>query len=44
MGTIIQYPQRSNAARQQRWERLARAEQGERYGELTAQGMSQRAR
>jgi hypothetical protein len=42
MGTIIQYPQRSNAARQQRWERLARAEQCERYGELTAQGMSQR--
>jgi uncharacterized protein (UPF0548 family) len=42
MGTIIQYPQRSKAARQQRWERLARAEQCERYGELTAQGMSQR--
>jgi hypothetical protein len=42
MGTVIQYPQRSNAARQQRWERLERAEQFERYGELKAQGMSQR--
>ena len=42
MGTVIQYSQRSNADRHQRWERLERAEQFERYGELKAQGMSQR--
>jgi len=42
MGTVIQYPHRSNAPCQQRWERLERAEQCERYGELKAQGMSQR--
>jgi len=42
VGTVIQYPQRSNAARQQRWERLERAEQFEHYGVLKAQGMSQR--
>src|SRR5262245_5658116 len=42
VGTVIQYPQRSNAARQQRWERLERAEQFEHYGVRTAQGMSQR--
>ena len=42
MGTVIQYSQRRNADRHQRWERLERAEQCERYGELKAQGMSQR--
>jgi len=42
VGTVIQYSQRSNAERHQRWERLERAEQFERYGELKAQGMSQR--
>jgi hypothetical protein len=42
VGTVIQYSQRSHADRHQRWERLARAEQCERYGELKAQGMSQR--
>src|SRR5262245_34921876 len=42
VGTVIQYSRRSKAAHQQRWERLERAEQCERYGALTAQGMSQR--
>ena len=42
MGTVIQYSQRSHADRPQRWERLERAEQFERYGALKAQGMSQR--
>jgi hypothetical protein len=42
MGIVLQYSQRRYAARQQRWERLERAEQCARYGELTAQGMSQR--
>ena len=42
MGIVLQYSQRSYAARQQRWERLERAEQFARYGERTAHGMSQR--
>ena len=42
VGPVIQYPQQSHAARPQRWERLERAEQVERYGALTAQGLSQR--
>jgi len=42
VGTVIQYSQRSHANRHQRWERLERAEQCERYGELKARGMSQR--
>jgi hypothetical protein len=42
VGTVIQYPQRSNEDRHQRWDRLERAEQCERYGNLKVQGMSQR--
>jgi hypothetical protein len=42
VGTVIQYQQRGSADRHQRWERLERAEQCERYGALKAQGMSQR--
>jgi hypothetical protein len=42
VGTIIQYQQRDNEDRPQRWERLERAERLTRYGALTAQGMSQR--
>ena len=42
MGTVIQDSQRRNADRHQRWERLERVEQWERYGALKAQGMSQR--
>lgn len=42
MGTIVQYPQRSNEDRHQRWARLERAELSERYSELHAQGVSQR--
>ena len=42
MGTVIQYPQRSNEDRHQRWDRIERAERCERYGALQAQGLSQR--
>jgi hypothetical protein len=42
VGTVIQYQQRGSADRHQRWERIERAEQYERYGDLKAQGMSQR--
>ena len=42
MGTVIQYPPRGNEGRHQRWDRIERAEQCERYGDLKAQGMSQR--
>ena len=42
MGTVIPYPQRRNADHHQRWERLERARQFERYGEFKAQGMFQR--
>ena len=42
MGTVIQYTQRGNDARNSRWDRLERAELFERYGDLKAQGLSQR--
>jgi len=42
VGTIVQYQQRSNEDRHQRWARLERAELSERYSELHAQGVSQR--
>jgi transposase len=42
VGTIIQAQQRDNEERIQRWDRFERAEQCERYGDLKAQGMSQR--
>jgi Family of unknown function (DUF6399)/helix-turn-helix, Psq domain len=42
MGTVIQYQQCGNADRHQRWDRIERAELGERYGHLQAQGLSQR--
>jgi hypothetical protein len=34
VGTVIQYQQRGSADRHQRWERIERAEQCERYGAL----------
>lgn len=42
MGTVIQYAQRSNDERHQRWDRIERAGLFERYGALHAQGLSQR--
>ena len=42
MGTIIQDQHRGNDDRHQHWGRLERAERFERYGDLKAQGMSQR--
>ena len=42
MGTVIQYPQRGNEDRNQRWNRIERAERFERYGDRKVQGMSQR--
>ena len=42
MGTVIQYPQRSNEDRHQRWDRLERAELFEQYRDLQAQSLSQR--
>ncbi len=42
MGPVIQYTQRGNEDRHQRWERIERAELCERYGDLQAQGVSQR--
>jgi hypothetical protein len=42
MGTGIHYPQRGNNDRHQRWDRIKRAELFERYGDLKAQGTSQR--
>ena len=42
MGTVIQYTQRSTDDRHQRWDRLERAELFEQYGDLKAQGISQR--
>ena len=42
MGTVIQYTQRDNEARHQRWDRFERAELFTRYGDLQAQGVSQR--
>jgi hypothetical protein len=42
VGTVIHYAQRGNAARQQRWERMRRAELLDQYRDLQAQGVSQR--
>ena len=42
MGTGIHYAQRGNAACQQRWERMRRAELLDQYRDLQAQGVSQR--
>ena len=42
MGTVIQYAQRGNDDRHQRWDRIERAGLFERYGALQAQGLSQR--
>ena len=42
MGTVVQYQQRSNEDRHQRWARFERAALFERYGALHAQGVSQR--
>jgi Family of unknown function (DUF6399) len=42
VGTVIQSPQRGNEDRHQRWDRLARAALFARYGDLKAQGVSQR--
>jgi hypothetical protein len=42
VGTVIQYQQRANEERQQRWERIERAELCAPYGDLHAQGPSQR--
>ena len=42
VGPVIQYTQRGNEDRHQRWERIERAELCERYGDLQAQGVSQR--
>jgi hypothetical protein len=42
VGTVIQYQQRGHDDRHQRWERIERAERCERYGDLQAQGRSQR--
>jgi hypothetical protein len=42
MGTVIYSQQRGNAERHQRWARLERAELCTQYGDLQAQGLSQR--
>ena len=42
MGTVIQYTQRGNDERNQRWNRVERAELFAQYGDLQAQGLSQR--
>ena len=42
MGTVIPYPPCGNEDRHQRWERRERAERFEQYGDLQAQGISQR--
>jgi hypothetical protein len=42
VGTIIQYQQRGNDERNQRWNRVERTELFARYGDLHAQGLSQR--
>jgi Family of unknown function (DUF6399) len=42
VGTVIQSPQRDNEDRHQRWDRLERADLFARYGDLKAQGVSQR--
>jgi Family of unknown function (DUF6399) len=42
VGTVIQYPQRGNEDRHQRWDRTERADRFARYGDLKAPGVSQR--
>src|SRR5947199_10778170 len=42
MGAVIHYPQRGNNDRHQHWDRIERAELFEWYGDLKAQGTSQR--
>ncbi len=42
MGTVIQYTQRGNDDRHQRWDRIERTELFAQYGDLKAQGLSQR--
>ena len=42
MGTVIQYTQRGNDERNQRWNRVERAERFAQYGDLQTQGLSQR--
>ena len=42
MGTGIHYTQRGNDERHQRWDRVERAELCAQYGDLQAQGVSQR--
>jgi hypothetical protein len=42
MGTVIQYVQRGNEDRHQRWDRIERADLFARYGDLQAQDLSQR--
>src|SRR5215468_1370560 len=42
VGTVIQYAQRGNEDRHQRWDRIERAGLFERYHALQAQGVSQR--
>jgi Family of unknown function (DUF6399) len=42
VGTVIQYTQRGNDERHQRWDRIERAGLFEQYGDLQAQGLSQR--
>ena len=42
MGTVIQDTQRGNEDRHQRWDRIERADLFARYGDLHAQGISQR--
>jgi hypothetical protein len=42
VGTVIHYAQCGNAAGQQRWERMRRAELLDQYRDLQAQGVSQR--
>src|SRR5215510_1377033 len=42
VGTVIQYTQRGNDERNQRWTRVERAERFAQYGDLQTQGLSQR--
>jgi hypothetical protein len=42
VGTVIQYTQRSNDDRHQRWDRIERAELCEQYRALKVHGISQR--
>jgi len=42
VGTVIQYTQRGNDERNQRWDRVERAELCAQYGDLQAQGLSLR--